>query len=94
MNRNAKRQSISLYLLVGVLLIVASGVLAAAPHDHHANEYCRVCSIAGMYAVPVDGHGTDSPSLEASAAPTIHAPTGTYQCLLVATPLRGPPSTS
>lgn len=94
MSSNPKRQSVYLRLLVGVLLFVASGALAAAPHDHHPNEYCRVCSVGDTYAVPVDDPGTVSPPLEASAAPTIHAPAGTHACLLVAVPLRGPPLAS
>lgn len=92
MRSNAKRQSAYLYLLVGVLLFVASGVLAAAPHDHDPNEYCRVCSVSDTYAVPVDGHGTDSPPLEATTAPALLPLADLSEGLLATVPLRGPPS--
>ncbi len=94
MSSSTHRQRVSLYLLVGVLLFVASGALAAAPHDHDPNEFCRVCSVAGPYSVTVDEHGTETPGLEASAEPILLARADARACLLAAIPLRGPPSTS
>lgn len=92
MRTNAKRQKVGMTLVVGVLLFVASGVLAVAPHDHDPNEYCRVCSVGEMYVAPVDDHGTASPPLEAAEAPTIPVPADLADGLLVAVPLRGPPT--
>ena len=94
MHMTAKRQSGVLFLLVGVLLFVASGVLAAAPHDHDPNEFCRVCSLGERVEAPVDTTSTDSPELEASTAPTPPATIDTRECLFVAIPHRGPPATS
>jgi hypothetical protein len=94
MHLTAKRQSRILVLLVGVLLFVASGVLAAAPHDHDPNEFCRVCSIGERVEAPVDTVSTDSPELEAATAPSLAASNDTTECLLLAISRRGPPFAS
>ncbi len=94
MNVNTKRQDVSRLLLVSVLVFVASGVLAVAPHDHDPSEYCRVCSLGQRVEAQVDDKGIDSPQLEASTVPSVTAAADAHASVLVATPLRGPPASS
>ncbi len=83
-----------MYLLAAALLFVASGVLAAAPHDHDPNECCRTCAFGERIEAPVVEVRAESPQLEATAAPTLTAAVDTSIGLLLAKPLRGPPLSS
>ena len=94
MSLKATQHNGFLYLLIGVLLFVASGVAEAAPHEHDPNEFCRVCAFGERVDTAVDEEWTDSPPLEASAPPKFTAAVDTGECLIAATPLRGPPHTS
>ena len=87
---NAKRNTRFLYLLVGALLLVASGALAAT-HDHGPDECCRICSSGERIETPIAEARTETPRLEASTAPTLTAAADTGIGVLLATPLRGPP---
>jgi hypothetical protein len=94
MNLDSKPQTRVLYLLVGLLLLVAAGVLVAAPHDHDPNEFCRVCSVSGRVEALVEEVCTATPELEHSGAPDVGTATTAAANILAATPLRGPPSIS